>query len=481
MIPSFFENYTLEDLYKEMEMVYLNDNRPWIIGYSGGKDSTVVVELVYHMLKSLPEEKRHKNVYVVSSDTLIENPLILNYLNENMSLLNKSAKKDNLPFKAEVVKPNINDTFWVNVIGRGYPTPKSIMYRWCTERLKIRPSNVFISEHLKNEDVVVLLGVRKDESISRKKRIESKQIDGYLLTPHETLKNDQNRAYVYTPIVDFSTDDVWKVLLENYMGLTPWGSDNNNLFKLYSKGSGHEGECPFVTDRGNNSTCGNSRFGCWICTVVKEDKSLNGFIQTGERWLTPLAEFRKWIMDIRNNSEYRRPYKRNGSVQRMKDGTIIYGPFNFKARQTILEKLLEKEKVMQRFNPDIKLITVDELKKIGEIWDDEEDLTRQVLVDLYSKVTGEKLPWHDYKHPLFDEVALTTIENLSEESNIDFPLLKALLIQTDKYKHYSNPTKLKNSVDKMLNQGWIHDDVIQQAEQEKEESIKEQYDVTKEA
>ncbi|PAB60537.1 DNA phosphorothioation system sulfurtransferase DndC [Anaeromicrobium sediminis] len=480
MIPSFFKENTLDDLYKEMTMVYLNDNRPWIIGYSGGKDSTVVVELVYHMLLSLPEEKRHKNVYVVSSDTLIENPIILNNLNENMRLINVSAKKDRIPMIAEIVIPHVNDTFWVNVIGRGYPTPKSIMYRWCTERLKIRPSNKFISAHLKNEDVVVLLGVRKDESISRKQRIENKQIDGYLLTPHETLKNDMNRAYVYTPIVDFTTDDVWEILLNQYMGLTPWGSNNIDLFKLYSKGSGYEGECPFVTDSGNTNTCGNSRFGCWICTVVKEDKSLNGFIRS-EPWLLPLAQFRRWIMSIRNESQYRRSYKRNGSVQRMKDGTVIYGPFTFEARQEILNKLLETQKIIQRTHPEVTLITLDELKKIDEIWDDEEDLTRQTLVKLYENVVGKKLPWHDYKKTLFDEVALTTIKDLCDESNIDYPLLKALLIQTDKYKHYGNPSKMKKSVEKLLNQGWVHDEIIQQAEQEKEESTKEQYNVTKES
>ena len=73
---SYFNENTLEELIDEIKYVYQSDKRPWVIGYSGGKDSTTVVELVYKMLMALPEEERKKRVYIVSSDTLIENPLI---------------------------------------------------------------------------------------------------------------------------------------------------------------------------------------------------------------------------------------------------------------------------------------------------------------------------------------------------------------------------------------------------------------------
>ena len=77
---SYFNENTLEELLEEIKYVYQSDKRPWVIGYSGGKDSTTVVELVYKMLQMLPKEERNKNVYIVSSDTLIENPLIKIYL-----------------------------------------------------------------------------------------------------------------------------------------------------------------------------------------------------------------------------------------------------------------------------------------------------------------------------------------------------------------------------------------------------------------
>ena len=213
----------INDVIEEMKLVYKNDNRPWIIGYSGGKDSTVVVQLAFTMLESLSPKERHKPIYVVSSDTLIENPIVLGYLKEASQLINEGAKAKGLPLYSEMVHPDYNNTFWTNIIGKGLPTPTSIRFRWCTERLKIKPSNTFIEEKVKeNGEVIVLLGVRKAESIARKIRIENRAIDGYLLTPHGSLQN----TYVYNPIVDYTTDDVWKTLLSNN-GVTPWGGDNN--------------------------------------------------------------------------------------------------------------------------------------------------------------------------------------------------------------------------------------------------------------
>ena len=148
MAANFLDENSIESIYDEMQAVYLNDNRPWIIGYSGGKDSTVCAELTFRMLMRLPKEKRIKPVYIVSSDTLIENPVILNFLNYNIKKINESAKELDLPVEAIVVQPESTNTYWTNIIGKGYPTPKSIQYRWCTERLKIRPSNDFIKKQL---------------------------------------------------------------------------------------------------------------------------------------------------------------------------------------------------------------------------------------------------------------------------------------------------------------------------------------------
>ena len=476
-MSSFFDKFTIDDLLDEMEAVYLNDTRPWIIGYSSGKDSSCVLHLTFKMLKRLPENKRHKMVYVISSDTLIENPIILDFLKYNIELINRSANEFNLPVEAIVVQPEYIDSFWANVIGRGYPTPKSIQYRWCTERLKIRPSNKFIQEKLKKEDVVVLLGVRKSESIARKQRIQNKEIDGYLLIPHDTLRSKNGMAYVYSPIVDFSIDDVWDVLFHNNDNLkefngntspaTEWGSSSLELFNLYIKGSGDSGECPFIADESSaKSSCANSRFGCWICTVVKKDKSLTGFIESGYEELSPLLDFRTWILDERDKPENRKFHKRNGAIVK-KNGKLTPGPFTFEARKMILRKLLETQLEIQKvYKKDYKLITTEELREIDKIWCDEEDLTSSELIKIYKEVMGEDLPWSNYKLPLFEKHTIDIISNKCDEFGINMDMFTKLIIDTNKYKYFSNHKKLKESVDKTLNQQWLHQDIIAKIEEE---------------
>ena len=459
-INSYFNENTLEELIEEIQYVYRSDDRPWVIGYSGGKDSTTVVELVYKMLQSLPDWQRHKNVYIVSSDTRIENPLIKIYLNKMNELIGNAAKRDGLPIKAAMVMPPANNSFWANVIGRGFPTPRvNGTFRWCTDRLKINPSADYIRNIIKMEgqEVVVLLGVRKAESEARRRRIEGRELANRLMNRHETIQD----AYVYNPIVELTTDDVWDVLLNLDGGKTPWGSNNNELVALYSDAD--SGECPFagIHAGGQTQSCGNSRFGCWVCTVVKEDKSLNGFIKSGHRELIPLANFRSWLMSIRDIDEYREKKRRNGTVYRTKAGEMGYGPFTWEARQLILSKLIETQQKM-----GYTLISVEELKAIDEIWDSELDLSRRTLVELYEKLTGERLPWYQYKKPLIDADTVSELKNLAELNEVPFDLVRNVILSVYHNKHYSNQRIMKEAVEKLLNQQWLHDDVLKEIEDE---------------
>lgn len=450
----------IEDLIDEIRYVYLSDSRPWIIGYSGGKDSTVVVHLVYEMIRRLAMKDRKKNVYIVSSDTMVENPLIKKYLYEMIESISEAANKEGLPIACTIVNPQPSNTFWTNVIGRGFPTPRlNGTFRWCTDRLKIIPSGTFITDIIKahNSEVVILLGVRKDESIVRKKRIEGREIVGKLLNRHETIKG----AYVYPAIVGLTTEDVWDVLSQNN-NRTSWGADTKRLIELYADAD--SGECPFagISDTSEQTqSCGQSRFGCWVCTVVKEDKSLNGFIRSGHRELIPLAEFRKWLMSIRDVSEYREKKRRDGTVYFTNSGEMGYGPFTWKARKLILEKLLQTQQII-----GYELISEEELKAIDKVWDEELDLTRRELVDLYFRVTGRKLPWHDLKKPLFDSDTIMELIKSAEEAEIPFDLMRNLIFATIKNKHFSNPRVLKTALEKSLTQKWLHIDVIRELENE---------------
>lgn len=457
MINSYFNENTLEELIDEIKYVYQSDDRPWVIGYSGGKDSTTVVELVYKMMIQLPENERIKDIYIVSSDTMIENPLIKIYLSKMNEMLGQAAKRDNLPIHSCMVTPPANNTFWANVIGRGFPTPRmNGTFRWCTDRLKINPSGEFIQNLIKEhgKEVVVLLGVRKDESIARKRRIEGREIANRLLNRHETITD----AYVYNPIVELTTDDVWDILLRLDGGKTPWDADNSELVQLYA--GADSGECPFAgisSGDGQKQSCGNSRFGCWVCTVVKEDKSLNGFIRSGHRELIPLADFRRWLMDQRDVPENRETKRRNGTVYTTKNGEKGFGPFTWEARQLILRELLNKQKIM-----GYELITVDELKAIDEIWDDELDLTRRTLVELYREATGDKLPWYDYKEELLDNETINAIQNYAQEYDVPFDLIRNMLLVAYKNKNFSNPKIMRENLEKLLRQQWLHDDLLKE-------------------
>lgn len=435
-----------EDIIEEMSLVYNHDRRPWMIGFSGGKDSTLLCSLVFEMLKRLPESSRNKSVYIVSSDTMVENPIVRNYMHSMSELINKAGTELNV--KADIIYPKIEDTFWTKVIGLGYPTPEAPGFRWCTERLKIRPMNTYTLEKIKtNGEVILLLGVRKAESVYRANNIRAREIEGKLLIPHNDIEN----AYVYNPLKEIPNEEVWNYLLKGD-GITPWGSDNKYLFSLYQgEKLGEEKSVIGEIDKDKIPVTGNSRFGCWICTMVKEDKSLKAFIDKGERWLMPLREYRNWLIELRNTPAAREKKRRNGTMYRKADGEFGLGPFTMETRKTMLRKLLELEK-----KTNLSLITTEELRYIDYLWDNEGDLSRRSLVDIYFSVFGQKLPWDNYKYPVYDEETISEIKRYCAESNIEFELISKLIIEINANKYYTRSSLVSKAFDKIMNQGWLH-------------------------
>ena len=296
------------------------------------------------------------------------------------------------------------------------------------------------------------LRLTDDEKIIFNYSILSKHTDeelaDRLLNRHETIKE----AYVYPPIVSLSTDDVWDILMSNNRK-NAWGGDNSQLIELYSDAD--SGECPFAgysSKDDQQQSCGQSRFGCWICTVVQEDRSLNGFIRSGHRELIPLAEFRKWLMSIRDVPEYREKKRRDGSVYRTSQNQLGFGPFTWKARQMILRRLLQTQKQM-----NYELITIDELRAIDRIWDEEQDLSCRVLVDLYYDEMGERLPWDELKHPVFDEETCKKLEIYANEFLVPMDLMKSMIFRTNKTKFFSNTRILRDSLRKAVTQQWLQE------------------------
>ncbi len=339
------------------EYLSTEQSYPWIIGFSGGKDSTVVAHGVLEALLSIPPSKRTRPVHIVSNDTGVESPLVIAHLVKVQKQIKDAVASLNLPVHVVTTNPDPDKTFWVLLIGKGYPSPNQTM-RWCTDRLKILPTSRYILDNVsKHGASIVVLGVRRDESNSRLKSIDKHQnMDNSNLTPHTALPG----AFVYRPIVDLTIDDIWEILGQHQ---PPWGGTHKDLIQLYRDAEG--GECPVVLSTDEAPGCGtnSSRFGCWTCTVVEKDKSLQGFIDVGNHHFKALVEFRDWIKDIRNNPEYRQVERRNGRVQFDVSGKHIPGPFTFSARKMILEKLMEVEREYGD-----KLISDDEVDLIKSIW-----------------------------------------------------------------------------------------------------------------
>lgn len=349
----------------QIRSVYLEPTKsPWVIGFSGGKDSTVLLQLVIEAIQSVSPDERRREVYVVCNDTLVESPVFQSYVIGTLDLVQQGLEALGLPVRVVTTRPKVSETFWVNLLGKGYPAPNR-SFRWCTDRMKVRPTTEYIKSQIaENGDVVLLLGIRRSESAERAKNIGRREAgaDGALLKPHDDLKG----CFVYTPIVDLTTDDVWVSLVENR---PPWGGRHNKLFEMYQ--SAAEGECPFVMSDQEVASCGSgsARFGCWTCTVVEKDRSLDAMANSGFDQLVPLARYRALLKETSENPECRSKVRRNGQPG--------LGPLTLPARQMLLEELLRTQEEC-----GVELISSDEIRLIQEQWEQDKytSLLREISI-----------------------------------------------------------------------------------------------------
>ncbi len=389
----------IEALSEEIRELYVSDDVPWIIGYSGGKDSTATLQLIWMALAGLPAEQRKKTVHVISTDTLVENPVVAAWVTRSLDAMGAAAAKQEIPIKPHRLTPRVEESFWVNLIGRGYPAPRH-KFRWCTERLKIKPSNRFILSMVnQNGHAILCLGARKTESQARARVIEraSRNRIKDKLNPNPTMPG----CFVYTPIEEWTNDDVWMFLTQC---ANTWGYNNADLLGMYA-GASADGECPLVVDTSTPS-CGDSRFGCWVCTLVEKDKSMSAMIQNDaeKEWMLPLLKLRNKL-DFRNMGEgdeessdrHLRDFRRmSGAIQTMKDGRVIPGPYLQSAREEWLRELLKAQTWIRKHGPEdvraIELITLEELQEIRRIWVVDKHEMEDSLPRVYEEVTGEKYP-----------------------------------------------------------------------------------------
>ena len=450
MTESVFETRKLQEIYDEIKKLYQSDDRPWILGFSGGKDSTCMAQLVWNAIAQLEEEKRKKEIYIIGCDTLVESPKIVERLKNTLTDMQGQAKEQQLPISTHMVKPNLADTFWVLLLGKGYPAPSS-QFRWCTERLKIKNADRFILDTVsKFGEAIVLLGTRKDESQSRQQLMELYEIEGSLLNRHSKFA----QTYMYCPLKDFLTDDVWNYLLQNK---NPWKGSNRDLLALYQEANA--AECPLVVDTSTPS-CGNSRFGCWTCTVVARDKAMDGLLEGGEEWLEPLAEIRD---ELKRTQEpevkllVRDHKRRNGKVMFTWGGTeqTSSGPYTLEYRKELLEKLL-KAQVSVRKNgpdPDMDLILDDEIHEIQRIWRMEQGDWQNSVYQIYKKVTGIELQRED-DQGMFGQLEQELLKEVAETNDVPQVLLSKLIDAEWDAQGMTRHSKVYDKLNSILNEEW---------------------------
>lgn len=473
-----FAGRPLAEYVAEVQRIYCSDKRPWVIGYSGGKDSSAVLTLVYLALLGLPPAMRHKDVFVVSSDTLVETPVVVDLIIRTMEQIERGAKRDCIPITSHPVVPKTHETFWVNLLGKGYPAPTR-SFRWCTERMKINPVSDFIKDKVSQfEEVIVVLGSRSSESASRAQVIAKHKIDGTRLARHTTLAN----AFIYTPIDTWDVEDVWKLLRGAFKYApddveeweNPWGGNNRPLWTLYMDSSG-QGECPLVIDDSTPS-CGNSRFGCWTCTVVTKDRAMESLIQNGEDWMLPLLKFRNQLAlttDPAQKDTYRNYKRRTGKVsyQYAKEGEELSaerkhvpGPYWLKYRQEWLKELLEMERNLNLRGHTITLITKPELHAIRQEWltDPNEPDWNDSLPAIYREVYGEDLDWLIDDQSRFNASDAELLAQLSQGYDVEPEMVMKLIELEISLEGLSRRQGVFAKIGTILKQDWGSLEAIEQ-------------------
>ena len=439
-------NYIVSEI---KDQYLINDNlRPWIIGFSGGKDSTALLQLVWFALEQVPSELRKREIHVVCNDTLVENPIIQEYVDDVLQKIEQTAVQRGLPITVQKTIPRLEDSFWVNVIGRGYPVPNNT-FRWCTDKMKIKPTSRYIIEQVaENGEAIILVGTRRSESINRANTIKKHEIRGKRLTKHPHHAN----TFVYSPIKELQLEEVWYII--NTM-TSPWRADNSKLFQIYADASADDYECPTMVTDDKHRSCGQSRFGCWTCTVVKEDKSLTAQVKNGKEWLKLFLDLRGSMFDERNISENRETTRRNGQ-EAIKDGQN-QGNYTIEYRIRLLKQVLETQKKLQQNDTKIELIKNSELIAIQVIWrrdlaipnkDYKEITNYETVSEIYNKIYHKELEMEILDEKIQKEIDL--LKSVCDDESKDFELILELL-ELQKQKALLNRKRgLKDEMEQVI-------------------------------
>lgn len=315
----------------------------------------------------------------------------------------------------------------------------------------------------------MVLGIRKAESQNRKRTIEKYEISGTKLSQHSEIKG----ALVYAPISDWEDVEDVREYLRTYP--SPWGDDNNKfLDEYYSSG---ETDTEFIVDK-QSASAGATRMGCWTCTVVPRDWSLEWYIREGKTWLQPLVDYRNWLHEIRDGPLYREEARKGEKKKKIyadilgkeftgleRYGHKVYGPFTMKTRHEMLERLLK----LPQQHPDLKreldameyvLITPEEIQAIVQIWIYEGDSIREIG-ELFTRC-GMDAP---YISSLFmNDDSMNILEDICALHEVPVDLIQKLLMVENDRSGLSRRNGVYNKLDGIL-ETYVLEDMLKNAKE----------------
>lgn len=297
--------------------------RHWAIAYSGGKDSTCVLAVVLRLLRSgaVPPPE---SLTVLYADTRMELPPL-----QESAMATLQAVRG-MGYNAVRVLPELDNRFMVYMLGRGVPPPSNT-FRWCTERIKIRP----MLHHLRSlrdscgEKLLMLTGVRLGESAARDKRISlsCSRDKGECGQGWFTESTPESVADTLAPLLHWRVCHVWDWLA---VESPKDGLATQTFAQVYDadlEGSANEAA---------------ARTGCVGCNLASQDFSLQRILKRPE-WshLEPLRRLKPLYALLKDQS---RRLRKAGELRA--DGSPAVnqgrlGPLTFEARLWGLEQVLE--------------------------------------------------------------------------------------------------------------------------------------------
>lgn len=295
----------------------------WLVGFSGGKDSSVTVDLVArYLLGGCPGSPRRgcPEVLVVYSDTLLEPPPLREYARGVVDALNRLARREGIPLEAAAAEPAPGEDL-PGMIARGY-TPPSNRFRWCTKRWKLNPAKRALLEWLGREprpgELAVITGVRAEESALRARRAKRQSRGGGSCPVGSCFRVPWGEGYA--PLITWRSRDVWAYINSRE---PVWGAPHWRALREIYRAVGAEG------------SGGSLRMGCWSCTLVKRDRAWPALEEAGLIPAGSVAALKSWVQ-LWLHMARGEPEK-----YRERGGRYGYGKLRVEARIELLSRLLE--------------------------------------------------------------------------------------------------------------------------------------------